>query len=269
MQTDQRHQLQKIKHFLFDLDGTLYLSDAPIDGAVAFIETLAKNGIDYTFVTNNSSKSADDYVVKLRRLGFPVSTDQVVTSGQVAGWYCAGKKPGAVLYVVGTESLKKEFSAFNVVVADDNVPEVDWVVVGFDTELTYGKLCEAERLLSSGARFIGTNPDLVCPIGGGRFIPDCGSICIMLENATGRQPMFMGKPHTILFEYLRSRRSLLRESTAVVGDRLYTDIAFGCNARLLSICTLSGESDSAAIKKSPCRPDVVVESVADLLSVFS
>lgn len=269
MQTDHLDKLQKIRHLLFDLDGTLYLSDTPIEGAVALIETLAEKGIDYTFVTNNSSKSADDYIKKLRGFGFPLSDDQVVTSGQVTGWYCAGKKPGAVVYIVGTESLKKEISAFNVTVAEDDAPEVDWVVVGFDTELTYGKLREAERLLSGGAKFIGTNPDLVCPIGDDRFVPDCGSICTMLENATGKQPMFMGKPHTTLFEYLRSRRSLLRESTAVVGDRLYTDIAFGCNAQLLSVCTLTGESDRAMIKKSPCQPDLVVESVAELRKHFS
>ena len=269
MNTGHMSKLQSIRHFLFDLDGTLYLSDTPIDGAIAFIKTLEKKGIDYTFVTNNSSKSANDYVEKLHRLGFPVAVEQVVTSGQVAGWYCAGKQPGAVLYVVGTESMKKELAAFKVKLAEEGATEVDWVVVGFDTELTYGKLREAERLLSNGARFLGTNPDLVCPIGEGRFIPDCGSICTMLENATGKQPMFMGKPHTTLFEYLRSRRSLQRESTAVVGDRLYTDIAFGSNAQLLSICTLTGESDRAAIKKSPCQPDVIVESVADLLTVFS
>jgi 4-nitrophenyl phosphatase len=269
MQTDQPHKLQKIRHFLFDLDGTVYLSNTPLPGAVELIELLNKKDISCTFVTNNSSRSASAYVDKLQGMGFPVSVDQVVTSGQVTGWYCAKKKPGVRLYLVGTRALKKELSAFDVVVIDQDDAEVDWVVVGFDTELTYQKLLAAERHLSAGAGFIATNPDLVCPIDDSRFIPDCGSICMMLENATGRQPMFMGKPHTTLFEYIRSRCPIPRETTAMVGDRLYTDIAFAANAGLTGICTLTGESDRAAIEKSPCQPDVVIDSVAGLIPFFS
>lgn len=268
MQTNQLNQLQKIRHFLFDLDGTVYLSDTPLPGAVELLELMNKKGISCTFVTNNSSKSASAYVDKLQEMGFPVSIDQVVTSGQVTGWYCAKKKPGVKLYVVGTGSLKKELSAFDVIVADQEDADVDWVVAGFDTELTYKKLLAAERYLSAGAGFIATNPDLVCPIGDGRFIPDCGSICTMLENATGRQPMFMGKPHTTLYKYIRSRCSVSRETTAIVGDRLYTDIAFAVNAGLTGICTLTGESDRTAIEKFSHQPDVVVDSVADLIPIF-
>jgi 4-nitrophenyl phosphatase len=261
--------LRSTKLFLLDLDGTVYLGNDPIPGALDFIERIKRHEIDYCFLTNNSSKAGSEYVKRLSGMGFPVTPDQVVTSGQVTGWYLAGKKPGATLYVVGTMSLKCELEAWNVQVMNDTGSGgVDYVVVGFDTELTYNKLLAAGDLLAGGAAFIATNPDLVCPIGAARYIPDCGSICALLENATGRQPMFIGKPHTILIDFIRSRRAVSLSAMAVIGDRLYTDIALGCNAGIMSVCTLTGESDLSAVKKSPYQPDLVVSSIADLNRCF-
>lgn len=258
-------RIQSIKLFLFDLDGTVYLDTSPISGAIDCINLLAEKGKEYLFVTNNSSRNGKEYADKLRKMGFPVSFHHVVTSGQIAGWYLEEKSPGATLYVVGTESLKKELSAFNVSVRDDTPEHVDYVLIGFDTELTYQKLRIAEKLLSDGAGFIATNPDLVCPIGNGRYIPDCGSICLLLENATRKQPVFMGKPHSKLIDYIRIHHPVSKQSMAVTGDRLYTDIALGHNAGIMSICTLTGESDLTAIEKSPCKPDLVIDSIAELL----
>jgi 4-nitrophenyl phosphatase len=254
--------------FLLDLDGTVYLGDAPISGAVDFIAALRRRGTDYVFLTNNSSKSSGEYLQKLSRMGFPVTPENILTSGQVTGWYLEQKQPGATVYLVGTESLKKELACCNLRILEGVPRQADYVVAGFDTELTYQKLRVAGDLLSGGAKFIATNPDLVCPVGGGRYIPDCGSICVLLENATGRQPMYIGKPHTLLIDYLHARFSFSNATTAVIGDRLYTDIALGCNASIMSICTLTGESDRAAIGKSDYKPDLVVESIAEIVPWF-
>jgi HAD superfamily hydrolase (TIGR01450 family) len=197
-------------------------------------------------------------------MGFAAEPDQVVTSGQATGWYLEKKKPGATIFVVGTDSLKTELAAFNLKIAERSAETADYVVVGFDTELSYDKLRTACVLLCGGAGFIGTNPDLVCPVGAGRYIPDCGSICAMLENAVKRQPVYIGKPHTIMIDYIRSRREISSEGLAMVGDRLYTDIALGCNASIMSVCVLSGETDRKAVAKSAYLPDIVVESVAEL-----
>ncbi|MBN1309498.1 MAG: HAD-IIA family hydrolase [Chitinispirillaceae bacterium] len=264
MNRNLRERLRSVKLFLLDLDGTVYLGGKPIAGAIDFVRNCRRCGIEYLFVTNNSSKSASEYEKKLSGMGFPVGAGQVLTSGEVTGWYLAGKKPGATLYVVGTVSLKAELAAHDLQVVDGAAGWVDYVVAGFDRELTYDKLLPAIELLSAGAPFIATNPDLVCPVGEGRYIPDCGSICVLLENATRRVPMYIGKPHTTLIDYLRARRRVSPRSMAVIGDRLYTDIALGCNASIMSVCVLSGESDRAAVARSPYQPDLVVETIAAL-----
>lgn len=261
-------RLNAVELFLLDLDGTVYLGDEPIPGAVDFIRHLAAIGKRYVFLTNNSSKSADDYVKKLSAMQFSVRAEQVATSGQATGWYIARRTPGARIYVMGTEALKNEMAGFGLEILDETATEADFFVAGFDTELNYTKLRVACTLLDSGAAFVATNPDLVCPIGGDRYIPDCGSMCTMLENATGRQPMYIGKPHSLYIDYLRATRSVASNNLVMVGDRLYTDIAMGCNASIMSICVLSGESDREAVKKSPYQPDIVVDSVADLIPIL-
>ena len=261
-------RLNTIRLFLLDLDGTVYLGTTPVPGAVDFINRLKSTGKDYVFMTNNSSKSAADYIEKLTKLGFPVTERNILTSGQVTGWYLENEKPGAHVYVVGTESLKKELSLRNIRIVDGG-EQADCVVVGFDTGLTYQKLLHACDYLNNGADFIATNPDLVCPVGGGCYIPDCGSICQCITHAVKREAVFIGKPHTKLVDFLKAGRTVSRTATAVVGDRLYTDIALGCNAGIMSICTLTGEADRAAIKASDYRPDCVVESVAELLEVLA
>ncbi len=261
-------RLRSVKLFLIDLDGTVYLGNKPIEGAISFVENCRSRGVDYIFVTNNSSGSAGEYVKKLSGMGFPVDVRQVLTSGELTAWYLAGKKSQARVYVVGTGSLKQELEAYGLKATDAPYGDCDYVVVGFDRELTYNKLLIAGDLIAAGVPFIATNPDLVCPIGPGRFIPDCGSICMMLKNATGRTPIFIGKPHTKIIEFIREQRGVSTRSMAIIGDRLYTDIALGCNASIISVCVLTGESDSKAIAASPYYPDAVVESIAEMNKIF-
>jgi len=260
-------KLKKIRLFLLDLDGTVYLDDLLIPGVREFVLELKKKEIPYIFLTNNSSRSANEYVSKLNNLGIPLSHDNVLTSGQATAIYLAEKKKNASLFVLGTDSLKKELMDYGFLI-EDGSDRVDYVIAAFDTELSYQKLVKACRLLDDGAGFIATNPDLVCPRLDKHYIPDCGSICLLLENATGRQPVFIGKPHTKMIEIIRKKFPVSPDKIAIVGDRLYTDIALGCNAGIMTVCVLSGESTLQDISKSAYKPDIVIDSINILNEIF-
>lgn len=256
-------RIREIRLFLLDLDGTVYRGEELVPGAREFIDHLRQNGIKYVFLTNNSSHSAAEYVTKLTRLGIPVTLENVLTSGQATGAYLARKKRGARVFVLGTRALERELLSYGLA-SSDGSGEVDFVVAGFDTELTYAKLQAACELIDRGTAYVATNPDLVCPVGANRAIPDCGSICAMIENATGKKPYVIGKPRPEMAESLCSKFTVPPEKTAVIGDRLYTDIAMGRNARLLSICVLTGETKREDIAISPIKPDFTFSSIDEL-----
>jgi len=249
--------------FLLDLDGTVYLGNRLINGAAAFIENLRRRNIPYVFLTNNSSECAAGYVKKINRIGIPAGRDNVFTSGQAAGMWLARKKRGALVYVLGTAALRRELASYGCRISDGR-GRVDFMVAGFDTELNYKKLLIACELLDKGAGYIATNPDWVCPVGGGRYIPDCGSMCFMLERATGRKPLVIGKPRPDMVRLLCAKHGVAPGRCAMIGDRLYTDIAAGKNAGVLSVCVLSGETTAADVRKSTIKPDIVVRSIDDL-----
>jgi 4-nitrophenyl phosphatase len=257
-------RLHNIKLFLLDLDGTVYLEDELIPGALEFIGRLRSRGLQYVFLTNNSSQSAQYYFEKLSRLGFPVTLENIFTSGQATACYLNKQMKNPAVYLVGTKALHNELKNLGITIRENPDDPVDYLVLGFDRELTYVKLEAACRLLERGVPFVATNPDLVCPLRGHRFIPDCGSICQMLENATGRKPLYIGKPNKTMVEPLAELRGIQVENFAMIGDRLYTDIALGPNTGILSICVLSGESDMTQVRESPHQPDYVIDSVAAL-----
>jgi 4-nitrophenyl phosphatase len=260
-------RIREIRLFLLDLDGTIYRGEELVPGAAEFIGHLRRNDIRYVFLTNNSSHSAAEYVNKLARLTIPATLENVFTSGQAAGAYLAQKKQGGRVFVLGTRALQQELTSYGLVPSDGR-GEVDFVVAGFDTELTYAKLRTACELIDRGTGYIATNPDLVCPVGGNRTIPDCGSICTMIEHATGKKPYVIGKPRPEMAESLCSRFTVRPEKTAVIGDRLYTDIAMGHNARILSICVLTGETKREDIESSAIKPDYTFSSIDELNGFF-
>jgi NagD protein len=262
-------QLKNTKLFIIDLDGTVYIDNKLISGVDIFINHLKERNISYLFLTNNSSKCANEYIHKLNFLGIPAFTANVLTSGQATGRHISGIKPNAAIYVIGTASLKKELAAFNLQIVENSGAVIDYVVAGFDTELSYEKIRTACRYLDLGASFIATNPDLVCPIDKNHFLPDCGSICALLESATGRKPQYIGKPHATMIEIICKTFTMNLSQMAIIGDRLYTDIALGINAGIFSICVLSGETSLTALEKSPFRPDIVVESINSLNDIFA
>ena len=260
--------LKDIRLFLLDMDGTVNLGFDPIDGAREFLETVRAQGKQYIFLTNNSSRNADDYVEKMRRLGFFCDRENVFTSGMAAGLYLRHEKPDARVYVCGTRSLVREVRAYGVTVCEDGAG-ADTVLLGYDTELDYGKIRTVCDLLDGGADYYATNCDMVCPIEGGRYLPDCGSFADMFENATHRRPRFLGKPDRTMIDVIARHTGVPYEQIAMVGDRIYTDVKTGVNAGVTSVLVLSGETTAEDCRRSDVRPDYVLQSVKEIYEALT
>ena len=256
--------IKNIQLFLLDMDGTLYLENEVFKGSREFINLLNEQNKKYIFLTNNSSKSVDKYLNKLNSLGIKASEKNMFTSAQATSIYLKDKKKNARLYVVGTSSLKEELKNQGFEICEYTQEEIDFLVVGFDTELNYKKIQDACYLLNKGVKYIATNPDWVCPMKDNMYIPDCGSICNMLKIATNREPIYIGKPKREMVDIVSKIENTPLDKIAIIGDRLYTDIACGINAGIISICVLTGETKKEDIEKSEYRPTYVVDSINDI-----
>ena len=184
------------------------------------------------YLTNNASRSPKDYVNRLRSFGFPCDEDHVFTSGMATAMYLNENYSGKLVFVMGTDAFLCELVECGIRLSDGEAADV--VVAGFDLGLTYAKLETAVRFLRQGLPFIATNPDLVCPSSGGDMLPDCGSICALLKAASGRDPIFMGKPDRQIVDLIAEQKGLPNDLICCVGDRLYTDIAVAANAGAVS-----------------------------------
>lgn len=255
--------LRNKRLFLLDMDGTIYLDNILFEKSVEFLEYIKEIGGKYVFLTNNSSKSVDDYIRNLTNLGIYVDKSNFLTSSQATTMYLIERYKGKKVYVLGTESLKKELLKHNILITDQYQDGIDCLVVGFDTELTYSKLIDASRLLTNGVDFIATNPDLVCPTSFG-YIPDCGAICKMLETTTGKKPIYIGKPNATMIELAIKNSGFLKEDAIVIGDRLYTDIASGINAGITTAVVLTGETKREDIKETKFIPDYVFNNIQEI-----
>ena len=253
--------LQSCKMFVFDLDGTLYLGDEILPGAHEIIEALDKAGICYIYLTNNSSRAAADYVTRLERMGFPCTKANVMSSSMATAEYLKENYPCQDVYLVGTDALYDVLKAGGLPLSDTD-PGV--VCVGFDTQLTYDKLNKATHFLRRGAAFVAANPDCTCPMPNDEVLPDCGGICALLTACTGREPFYIGKPNPQMLLMLSKQHGIPLSQIAVVGDRLYTDIAVAENAGAVSVCVLSGETNREMIESSPVKPQYVFDSVVEL-----
>lgn len=254
-----------VRLFLLDMDGTFYLGDRLLDRSLECIEAFRSTGRDFLFLTNNSSKNRHIYAEKLRRLGLEIEDTAVFSSGEATAIYLSDRYPGARLYVVGTPALEEEFTAAGFTL-DDRNPDI--VVLGFDTTLTYNKIWKLCDFVREGKPYIATHPDFNCPVDGG-WMPDIGGMIAMVEACTGQRPTVIGKPNATIIEALEKRTGLARGDIAMVGDRLYTDIALGANAGILSVLVLSGETSEADLAASEIRPDYVFQNlggIADLLT---
>jgi HAD superfamily hydrolase (TIGR01457 family) len=262
------HSLKQVRSFLLDMDGTFYLGEQLLEGALRFIEVLNQQGRDYLFLTNNSSKDSQQYVEKITRLGLPTSREKVFTSGEATAICIQDQKPGARVYVVGTSALENEFLTRGFVF-DSERP--DFAVLGFDTTLTYEKLWTLCNLVRGGVSYIATHPDYNCPTENG-FMPDIGATISFVKASTGREPdLIVGKPNALFVEKAAERTGVPVSAMCMIGDRLYTDIALGATAGIPTILVLSGETRQEDLSKSPYQPSYVfphLGAVADYLLSF-
>lgn len=254
--------LSNIRAFLLDMDGTFYLSNRLYPDSLPFMRTLSSLGIDYLFLTNNSTQSAAYYAQKLARLGFEAPPEKILTSGEATARCLAEEKPCARLYVAGTPSLEQELRGYGFILTDENP---DYVVVGFDTTLTYEKLWKICDFVRLGVPYIATHPDFNCPVDTETgFMPDIGAIIAFVEAATGARPRVIGKPNREIIQIAAHKLGFPPQQIAVVGDRLYTDIASGLSANMLSILVLTGETSPEMAKHSAIRPDLIFDNLGAL-----
>lgn len=258
--------LKSIQLFMLDMDGTIYNEDTLIPGASEFFSLLVKQRKQYIFMTNNSSKGKISYVEKLNRLGIPATEKNIASSVNATVMFLKQEKPQAKLYLVGTDSFKNELQTegFKIVPIEYRGNDIDYVLLGFDTELNYEKVRGACYYISRNYPYIATNCDLKCPVLDNKFIPDCGAIARMIELATGRMPKFLGKPERTIVDAVSTQWAIPISQIACVGDRLYTDIAVGINSGATSICVLTGEATKDEIVSSEFKPDYCFESIKEL-----
>lgn len=262
--------LEEMECFILDMDGTVYLGDEPIEGARELLDTLRERGTPYYFFTNNSSRSPLVYVERLAHLGFAgVGREQIMTSGDVMIEHLKQGSRSPAVYLAGTPALREQFAEAGIRLLDEDCSGADFAVLGFDTTFNFRKADTLCRLVSAGVPFLATNIDRVCPLAGGAFLPDCGSMAAMIEHATGVAPRFIGKPFPETAEYILRRTGTAPEKTAVVGDRIYTDIQTAVAGGMVGVAVLSGEIGWDDIEESGVHPDYVLDSVADIGAAMS
>ena len=265
---NQDELLQRIQLYLFDMDGTLYLGKRLYDFTMELLDTIKATGRRYLFMTNNSSKSVEDYIKKLEKLGIASTREDFLTSSQATAYYLKQNYWGKTLYVCGTNSLKNELKQEGFVITE-NLDAVECIVMGFDTELTFKKLEDVCKLLLTRENipYIATNPDYVCPTEFGS-VPDCGSVCDMIFNATGKRPIVIGKPSPLMPQLAMEKYGYKKEDTAVVGDRIYTDIKSGLNAGITGILVLSGETTPEILAQSNDKPHLVLQNASTIINAL-
>jgi HAD superfamily hydrolase (TIGR01457 family) len=254
-------RLRRVRCFLLDMDGTVYLGDRLLPGAKRFVDGLRARGVGHLFLTNNSSRNGRKYAEKLSRLGLAARPEQVLTSGAATALYLQRERAGARVYVVGTPDLEAEFAERGFVLTDETP---DYAVLGFDTTLTYAKLWKLCDLVGAGTTYVATHPDNVCPTETGTM-PDIGALIAAVRVSTGRAPdRIIGKPNRLIAEMAAEQAGVALAEMAMVGDRLYTDIALGAAAGIPAVLLLSGETQAGEVAGAAHPPDFVLADIGAL-----
>ena len=254
--------LSRIHHLIVDMDGVLWRGDEPMAALREFFDFLRCRRVSFVLATNNSSRTPDQYVAKLARFGVDVARECILTSAQASAAYLATvAPPGTRVYAIGEDGVTRALEERGFVLADERV---DYVVVGWDRHLTWDKLTTAALLIHAGAGFIGTNPDPNYPTPQGPAVGN-GAQLAAVETTTGVAPVVVGKPEPWLYRQALERMGARPETTAVVGDRIDTDIAGGVRAGLTTVLLLSGITSEADLAGSPVRPDLVYADIGDLV----
>lgn len=250
--------------YIFDLDGTVYRGDRLLPGARETIEGLRVAGRRVVFLSNKPIDTRESYARKLRCLGVPTRTADVINSSFVLARYLGARTPRARLFVIGERPLLAELRRAGLRIVA-NGDQADWVVIAFDRTFDYAKLTGALHAVRRGARLIATNPDRTCPVEGGE-IPDCAAMIGAVEGATGtRVKVIVGKPSRITLDVCLAQMGLRARDCLMIGDRLETDIRMGREAGMAGALVLTGVTDRQALRRSPIKPDYVLRDLRELL----
>lgn len=260
MELKKRKLLEETDLFVLDMDGTFYLGDKLLDGALEYLEAVRAAGKEFIFFTNNSSKSPKLYLDKLKKMNCHITRRQIMTSGDVTIQFLKTYYPDKKVYLVGTEALEESFAESGIHLTQRN-PDI--VVVGFDITLTYEKLEKACTFIRNGAMFLATHLDINCPTEEG-FIPDCGSLCAAITLSTKVEPRYLGKPFPETVEMVLRQTGVPKERIAFVGDRLYTDVATGVKNGAKGYLVLTGETKREDLADAVIQPDAVFESLKEM-----
>lgn len=267
--------LRKAKCFLMDMDGTIYLGNEIFDGTLDFLALLKEQGKRVGYITNNSSKAVSQYMEKLAKMGIESQEEEFSTAVHATVHFLNKEKPGAKVYVVGTDALKNYLreAGFHIVkgYVEPNNPEErpDFAVFGSTTELTYEDLRIMCDYVSEGVTYWVTNPDDVIPVEGGKVIPDVGAFMEFIYAATGKRPQLIaGKPNPCVINLVKEKYGYKNDEIAVVGDRYDTDLMSAINAGVLSVCVLSGMVQPEDIDTLPVQPDYVIDNIRKLYELL-
>lgn len=253
------------KVFFFDLDGTVYLGDNLFDGVIDLIRLLEKKNKFFFFLSNNSSKSTMDYLKKLNNMNLNITRENIILSQHPTLDYLK-KNDFEKIFLLGTESLKKEFLSEGFILTEQD-PEI--LVLAFDQDLTYERLARASYLLQNGIPYIATHLDDKCPTEEG-YIPDAGGIAALLFKATGRMPRVFGKPNKEMLLFKLQELEIHPQDAIMFGDRLYTDIKMGLEAGVVTCCVLSGEISMEMIEENnDYKPDFVIDGIWELFKILN
>jgi NagD protein len=247
--------------YLIDMDGVIYRGSEAIPGAAEFIRHLQDERIPYLFLTNNSSYTGLDVVVKLRKFGIDTSVDHVYTSALATAEFVRTQRPNGTAYVIGEGGLLNALNDVNYAISRESP---DYVIVGEGRVLNYEMVEAAHRMIAQGAQLISTNADTWCPTDNGPR-PGCGAIVALLESATGRKAYHVGKPNPFMMRAARKEIGLRTDEVIMVGDTMETDIRGASDLGFQSILVLTGSSTRESLREFPFSPTRVVESIADLV----
>ena len=272
MTPELKQRLAGIRHVALDMDGTIYMGNALFPFTIPFLRRLRGMGITYSFLTNNPSKSLDDYLLKLHKMGIEATEEEMYTTTVATIDYLKAHYPSARrLFLLGTPSMISQFEKAGYISTADSADDVpDVVIAAFDMSLVYSRLCRAAWWIAQGLPYIATNPDRVRPTNERTVLVACGPTCRCLEPATGRRPdITLGKPDPNMLIGIEQQKQLRPEQIAMVGDRIYTDIEMARNAHAFGVLVLSGETTLEVAQAAPHQPDLIVENIGELGSLLA
>ncbi len=268
---DYLERASKLKHVALDMDGTIYNGSTLFPFTIDFLNKLRSVGVRYSFLTNNPSKSIDAYLEKLETLGISATRDEIYNSTLATIDYLKANHPELKrLFLLGTPSMIEEFERAGYISTKDDPNDVpDAVIVAFDISLVYSRLCRACWWVKKGLPYFATNPDRTCPTDQETILPDCASLCVCVESATGRKPdIVFGKPDPSMLTGIINHYNYKSEEVAMVGDRIYTDVMTAINANAFGVLVLTGEATLADAKTATHPIDLVVESIETLGNII-